>query len=116
MQPFRLFLSSPGDCGEERQAVHDSAGRLNADPLVSHFTRIEVVAWDQGQGIPLELLTSEAVNKSTFIPGWRGENAARDKATQVDLIEERRAPNGRGFGGKQRISLNQCVIMPLRFR
>jgi hypothetical protein len=62
------------------------------------------------------LFISEAVNKSTFGPGWRGENAARDKATQVDLIEERRAPNGRVFGGKQRISLNQCVIMTLRFR
>lgn len=68
MQPFRLFLSSPGDCGEERQAVHDIAGRLNADPLVSHFTRIEVVAWDQGKGIPLELLTSPQASVDRHLP------------------------------------------------
>lgn len=66
--PFRLFLSSPGDCAEERQAVHDVAAGLNADPLVNAFTRIEVVAWDQGHGIPLEFLASPQTSVDKHLP------------------------------------------------
>lgn len=68
MSPFRLFLSSPGDCAEERQAVHEVAARLNADPFVNAFTRIEVVAWDQGHGIPLELLASPQASVNKHLP------------------------------------------------
>ncbi|MDZ4202825.1 MAG: hypothetical protein U1C96_11855 [Gallionella sp.] len=70
MQSFRIFLSSPGDCADERSACHEVASRLNSDPLVSSFTRIEVVAWDWGTGIPLEALASpqESVNIHLELP------------------------------------------------
>ena len=68
MHPFLLFLSSPGDCTEERQAVHDVAARLNTDPLVSSFAHIEVVAWDQGHGIPLELLATPQTSVDNHLP------------------------------------------------
>lgn len=70
MAIFRIFLSSPGDCAEERAAVHEVASRLNADPLVSSFTQIEVVAWDWGAGVPLEALASPqaSVNKHLALP------------------------------------------------
>ena len=68
MHPFLIFLSSPGDCTEERQAVHDVATRLNADPLVSAFAHVEVVAWDQGHGIPLELLASPQTSVDKHLP------------------------------------------------
>lgn len=70
MSTFRIFLSSPGDCAEERDAVHEIASRLNADPLVSSFIRVEVVAWDWGTGVPLEALASpqESVNRHLALP------------------------------------------------
>lgn len=68
MHPFLVFLSSPGDCVEERQAAHDVAARLNADPLVSTFAHVEVVAWDQGHGIPLELLASPQTSVNNHLP------------------------------------------------
>lgn len=70
MPNFRVFLSSPGDCADERNACHEIASRLNSDPLVSSFTRIEVVAWDWGTGIPLEALASpqESVNRHLALP------------------------------------------------
>lgn len=58
MTSFRIFLSSPGDCPEERAAVHEIASKLNSDPLVSSFAHVEIIAWDWGAGIPLEALTS----------------------------------------------------------
>lgn len=70
MSTFRIFLSSPGDCAEERGIVHEIASRLNVDPLVSSFTRIEIAAWDWGAGVPLEALCSpqESVNKHLALP------------------------------------------------
>lgn len=68
IHPFLIFLSSPGDCTEERQAAHDVVARLNADPLVSAFAHVEVVAWDQGHGIPLELLASPQVSVNRHLP------------------------------------------------
>lgn len=70
MPIFRIFLSSPGDCAEERAVVHDVALRLNTDPLVASFTKIEVAAWDWGAGVPLEALCSpqESVNNHLALP------------------------------------------------
>lgn len=70
MSTFRIFLSSPGDCAEERDVVHEIASRLNVDPLVSSFTRIEIAAWDWGAGVPLEALCSpqESVNRHLALP------------------------------------------------
>ncbi len=70
MSTFRIFLSSPGDCAEERVAVHEIALRLNDDPLVSSFTNIEIAAWDWGAGVPLDALCSpqESVNKHLKLP------------------------------------------------
>ena len=70
MSPFLVFLSSPSDCAKERAAVREIASRLNADPLVSSFTRIDVAAWDWGAGVPLEALCSpqESVNRHLPLP------------------------------------------------
>lgn len=67
MNLFRIFLSSPGDCVAEREAVHEIAAHLNADPLVNSFIHIKVVAWDQGEGIPLELLSSPQASVNTHL-------------------------------------------------
>ena len=66
--PFRIFLSSPGDCVEERSAVHAVIAKLNIDPLVSAFTRLEVVAWDWGAGVPLEALCSPQLSVNRHLP------------------------------------------------
>lgn len=66
--PYRIFLSSPGDCVEERSAVHAVLARVNADPLVSVFTRLEVVAWDWGAGVPLEALSSPQMSVNKHLP------------------------------------------------
>ncbi|MGV0953276.1 MAG: NACHT domain-containing protein [Fluviibacter sp.] len=68
MTPYRIFLSSPGDCNEERKAVHALVARMNADPLVSEFTCLEVVAWDWGAGVPLDTLSSPQVSVNKHLP------------------------------------------------
>ena len=68
MMPYRIFLSSPGDCVEERSAVHVVVARLNADPLVSGFAHLEVMAWDLGAGVPLEALSSPQMSGSRQRP------------------------------------------------
>ncbi len=68
MTQYRIFLSSPGDCVEERNTVHDVVARVNADPLVSVFTRLEVVAWDWGAGVPLEVLSSPQTSVNRHLP------------------------------------------------
>lgn len=68
MMPYRIFLSSPGDCVEERNAVHAVVAGLNADPLVSAFTHLEVVAWDWGVGVPLEALSSPQTSVNRHLP------------------------------------------------
>lgn len=68
MMPFRIFLSSPGDCVEARSAVHAVVAKLNIDPLVSAFTRLEVVAWDWGAGVPLEALSSPQISVNRHLP------------------------------------------------
>lgn len=68
MKPYRIFLSSPGDCVEERSAVHAVGARVNADPLVSVFTRLEVVSWDWGAGVPLEALSSPQTSVNRHLP------------------------------------------------
>lgn len=68
MTPYRIFLSSPGDCAEERNAVHAVVARMNADPFVSAFTRMEVIAWDWGAGVPLDALSSPQRSVNKYLP------------------------------------------------
>ncbi len=68
MKDVRIFLSSPGDCYEERNAVHAFADRLNQDPLVAKIARISVVAWDWGAGVPLDALNSPQVSVNRWMP------------------------------------------------
>lgn len=68
MIPYRIFLSSPGDCVEERSTVHAVVVRMNADPLVSGFTHLEVIAWDWGAGVPLEALSSPQTSVNRHLP------------------------------------------------
>ncbi len=68
MTPYRIFLSSPGDCNDERSLVHELAARLNSDPLVSNFTRVEVIAWDWGAGVPLDALASPQTAVDKYLP------------------------------------------------
>lgn len=68
MRTIRIFLSSPGDCHAERAATHAVAERLNADPVVASFVRIQVVAWDWGAGVPLDALASPQVSVNQRLP------------------------------------------------
>lgn len=68
MKPYRIFLSSPGDCNDERSLVHELAAKLNSDPLVSNFTRVEVIAWDWGAGVPLDALASPQTAVNKYLP------------------------------------------------
>lgn len=70
MRLVRVFLSSPGDCHAEREATHGVVARLNADPVVASFARVEVVAWDWGVGVPLDALASPqmSVNRHLLVP------------------------------------------------
>ncbi len=40
---LRLFLSSPGDVGPQRQIVREVVDALNVDPLVAERCALEVV-------------------------------------------------------------------------
>lgn len=70
MIPYRIFLSSPGDCTDERAATHEIVARLNADSLVASFAHVDVIAWDWGAGVPLEALASpqSSVNEHLILP------------------------------------------------
>jgi hypothetical protein len=46
MPHIRIFLSSPGDVAEERQAAREELHNLAADPLLRNKIEIEVVSWD----------------------------------------------------------------------
>lgn len=51
---LRLFLSSPGDVGRQREIVREVVDALNVDPLVAERCGLEVVAWDtEGAAVPL---------------------------------------------------------------
>ncbi len=67
MRTIRIFLSSPGDCIDERNATHEVVATLNADPLISSFSRIEVVAWDWSQGVPLDAISSPQVSVNNHL-------------------------------------------------
>ena len=67
MNKLRLFLSSPGDCVNERNAVHRVVKKLNTDFAPSQ-AQIEVVAWDMGHGVPLEALASPQMSLNKHMP------------------------------------------------
>lgn len=70
MRSIKIFLSSPGDCAEERKVAHEVVGKLNDDPLVKRFATLEVVAWDWQGGIPMEAHQSPqtSVNQRLSVP------------------------------------------------
>lgn len=68
MRTFRIFLSSPGDCEAERAAAFTIIEQLNADPLITQFARLEVVAWDWGAGVPFDALASPQVSVNDRMP------------------------------------------------
>lgn len=68
MIDYRIFLSSPGDCEDERQSVHRVVKRLNDDPIVRSFAHVSVIAWDWNAGIPFEALRSPQVSVNTLLP------------------------------------------------
>lgn len=65
---FSIFLSSPNDCATEREATHAVVARLNADPMISSFARIQVAAWDWGAGVPFDALTSPQTSVNEHVP------------------------------------------------
>lgn len=48
-----LFLSSPSDCQQEREAVRKVVGRLNSNPLLRSQFRITIEASDTDHGVPM---------------------------------------------------------------
>ena len=62
---LRIFLSSPGDVGEERKIAREVLDRLPRDPVLAGKLTIEVIAWDDpNASTPLSgtLTPQEAVN------------------------------------------------------
>jgi len=68
MIDFSIFLSSPNDCAVEREATHAVVARLNADPMISSFARIQVAAWDWGAGVPFDALKSPQTSVDQHVP------------------------------------------------
>ena len=68
MKNVRIFLSSPGDCPDERAAVHAVVELINQDPVVATFAHLSVVAWDWGAGVPLDALNSPQVSVNSSMP------------------------------------------------
>jgi hypothetical protein len=63
---LRIFLSSPGDVGDERQLAIKVMENLPYDPLLTNKVTIQVVAWDKpGQDTPLlaTMTPQEAINR-----------------------------------------------------
>lgn len=67
MRTVRIFLSSPGDCNNERTAVHELVSSLNSDPLVSVHSCLRVVAWDWEPGVPLDALKSPQASVNEYL-------------------------------------------------
>ncbi|MFI9408584.1 hypothetical protein [Nocardia gamkensis] len=53
-QHFRIFVASPSDVRDERQAIFEIAARVPYDPVLRGKVTLEIVAWDGPYGsIPL---------------------------------------------------------------
>ena len=63
-----MFLSSPGDCKRERDAISKFVSRINLDPLVSKQARVEVVRWDWDPGVPMEALEPPQASVNAILP------------------------------------------------
>jgi hypothetical protein len=51
---FRIFVASPSDVRNERQAIFEVCSRLPYDPLIDRRISLEIVAWDGPYGsVPL---------------------------------------------------------------
>ncbi len=68
MRSIRIFLSSPGDCAEERAAAHEVVQKLSDDPVVRGFATLEVIAWDWNGGIPMEAHQSPQTSVNQRLP------------------------------------------------
>jgi hypothetical protein len=67
----RIFLASPGDVLEERQAVRDLLHRLERSPLIREDFTIEVVSWDDPDApVPMlaTLTPQQAVRRALPTP------------------------------------------------
>ncbi|MFN8420593.1 MAG: SUMF1/EgtB/PvdO family nonheme iron enzyme [Anaerolineae bacterium] len=70
-QHLRIFLSSPGDVGEERTAAIKVIEELCFDPLLRGQVTLEAVAWDRkGASVPLvaNVTPQEAINQGLAKP------------------------------------------------
>ncbi|MCA9909772.1 MAG: SUMF1/EgtB/PvdO family nonheme iron enzyme, partial [Anaerolineae bacterium] len=68
---IRIFLSSPSDVADERQAAHLVVDRLSADPLLHDQIDLDVVAWDDPDAATPMLATltpQEAINRGFMKP------------------------------------------------
>jgi hypothetical protein len=71
-----LFLSSPGDCQQERDAVREVVQRLNSNPLLRSQFRITIEASDTDHGVPMP----------SSIPPQDGVNLAIKSPEECDLF------------------------------
>jgi hypothetical protein len=66
---LRVFLSSPGDLGAQRDVARQVIGAMNADPLVSPAFVVEVVGWDTpGARVPLSANETPQASVNEFLP------------------------------------------------
>ena len=65
VQPIRIFLSSPGDVGEERRVAREVVDLLRADPSYRGRISLDLITWDTPGGrttMPAHLDPQDAVN------------------------------------------------------
>ena len=66
---LRVFLSSPGDVGRQRDIVREVIAGLNADPLMADRCVLEVVAWDtEGAAVPLDASRTPQDSVNAYLP------------------------------------------------
>ncbi|MFY0529644.1 hypothetical protein ACN28I_42930 [Archangium gephyra] len=66
-----LFLSSPGDCSQEREAASRVVDKLNRDPELKHRFQLQVERWDWATSkLPMwaTLPPQESVNRGLLSP------------------------------------------------
>lgn len=100
MRVVRIFLSSPGDCKRERNAISHLVARINVDPLISKQARVEVVRWDWAPGVPMEALEPPQKSVDAFSANTRDMRSVcwLIQAAIWDAIAQRHV---RRFDGKR---------------
>lgn len=100
----RIFLASPGDVLEERQAVRDLLQRLERSPLIREDFTIQVVSWDDPDA-PAPMLATltpqEAVSRTLPKPSDCDFTVVIVSGRMGTPLEERKADGSAYLSGTE---------------